>query len=40
MDLMYELLWRGGPVIIAAVILVALAYWSIGQTERKAKRKP
>lgn len=39
MDLMIELLWRGGPMVVMAVCVIALAYWSIGQAERRERRK-
>lgn len=39
MDLMLELLWRGGPMVVMAVCVAALAYWSIGRAERDSRRK-
>jgi hypothetical protein len=40
MDLMLELLWRGGPMVVMMLSVAVLAYWSIDQAERKSRRNP
>ncbi len=40
MELLYELMWRGGPLVIMTVSLFALIYWSIAQEKRRQRRTP
>jgi hypothetical protein len=39
MEFFLELLWRGGPLVVMALFVASLAYWSIGQGERNRRRK-
>jgi preprotein translocase subunit YajC len=38
MDLLYELMWRGGPLVIMTLALFALIYFSMAQERRRHRR--
>lgn len=38
MDLLYELMWRAGPLVVMTVSLFTLIYFSIAQEKRRQRR--